>query len=169
MGSGKTFVGKALAQLSGFSFVDTDDLIEKKAGNSISDIFSQKGEDHFRKLESEICRELPALTGTVIATGGGIIQKKENRELLRQAGQVYFLESSIDHILNRIGNDKNRPLLNQKTKREKDLSQYERMHALLTTRAPLYKQTAHDSINSDIANIQEIAETIWTLYSSTIK
>ena len=78
MGSGKTEVGKRLAQRLGYAFLDTDKLIEEKTGKSISEIFREEGESSFRELETEVIKNLSGITGYIISTGGGIVIREEN-------------------------------------------------------------------------------------------
>ena len=97
-GSGKTTVGKALARKLGREFVDTDDIIKERHGD-ISEIFRQKGEQHFRELESEVILEISAKCGLVVATGGGAVLKGENVFRLRQNGRIYFLDRPLEQIV----------------------------------------------------------------------
>lgn len=118
MGTGKSSVGRALARRLGLKYLDTDDLIEKKAGMSIPDIFETGGEPRFRALEREVIKGLDivnvsdeATTGIVLSTGGGAILDKGNRALLRAFGIVICLKASVDTILRRVGAGDERPLL----------------------------------------------------------
>lgn len=97
--SGKTTVGKIIAQKLGFSFVDTDELIVEKEGRSIVDIFANDGEQYFRNCETEAIRETAKKQSLVIATGGGAVLKKENIELLKENGKIYFLDRPLDLLL----------------------------------------------------------------------
>src|SRR3990170_4632253 len=92
MGSGKTEVGKRLAKRLGYTFMDTDLLIEEKTGKSISDIFSKDGELFFRDIETLILTELSGINEHVISTGGGIVTKKENILLLKKTGFIIWLK-----------------------------------------------------------------------------
>jgi len=97
-GSGKTTVGKLLAQKLDCPFVDTDSEIEKIAGMSIPDIFAKQGEKGFREIESSVIKGVGRRTGTVIATGGGAVLSAENRAALRQNGLVVFVKRSLDAL-----------------------------------------------------------------------
>ena len=112
MGTGKTVVGKFLAQKLGNDFIETDEKIESKQGKKIVDIFSQNGEEYFRALEKEIIRELSTQKDLVISCGGGLICNPENLELLKKTGLVFCLKASAETIYERTKKDKNRPLLN---------------------------------------------------------
>jgi len=95
-GSGKSFYGRALAQLLSWKFIDTDELIVKKEKQTIPEIVQKNGWHYFRKLEKELVKELSPLDEHIIATGGGIIIDKENEELLRQNGKIIFLYRTIE-------------------------------------------------------------------------
>ena len=114
MGTGKSTIGQALAVRLGWTFLDTDLEIERRAGISIPEIFTRHGEKHFRNLERQLCRELISRQGTVIATGGGMPLDPENRKLLSSAGIVLCLRRSSEEILARIGNNGGRPMLEGK-------------------------------------------------------
>jgi shikimate dehydrogenase len=97
--SGKSTVGKRLAELTGKQFIDTDNEIVKEEGAEISDIFATKGESYFRDLEAKIVEEVSKLNGYVIATGGGAILREENRDNLKQNGKVYFLDRDLELLV----------------------------------------------------------------------
>lgn len=98
-GSGKTTIGTALAELTGRTFVDCDDLIPEYAGGkSIQDIFAQDGEDAFRKIETTVLQEVSKQSGLVIATGGGVVTRPENLPLLRQNSITVLLHRSIEDL-----------------------------------------------------------------------
>lgn len=151
--SGKTTVGKALAQHLGFPFFDTDQWIVEKTGLSIPAIFAQQGEPAFRAFETEALKTLLCHDKVVIATGGGIIKKEENRQLLREKAFVLYLDVSVTAQLLRTQEDRSRPLLNVPNKEEV----LERLHH---ERDPLYREIAHQIIDADqplASLIREIA------------
>ena len=113
MGCGKSTVGKNLARLCDYRFLDTDEYIVNKQGTSINEIFAAKGEEAFRDMETECIKELiEALDGgMVISTGGGMPVREQNRELLKQLGMVIYLRVKPETVYNRIKGDKSRPLL----------------------------------------------------------
>ncbi|MBI5043392.1 MAG: shikimate kinase [Nitrospirae bacterium] len=113
MGTGKSTVGKMLAEDYGLDFVDTDELIEKKAGGKrISEIFEESGEAYFRKIENDIIRDVSLRENTVISTGGGAIADKENLALLKRKSIIICLTARPEVILERIRKEEGiRPLL----------------------------------------------------------
>ena len=111
MGSGKTTVGRILAERLNRKFIDLDDEIEKKTETTISKIFADYGERHFRKLETSSLRKVLSGENLIISCGGGIILKEQNRKLLKSC-LVILLEAKPETIIQRLENDSNRPLLN---------------------------------------------------------
>ena len=133
MASGKSVVGKKLSKKMNLDFFDTDESIENKAGASISWIFEIEGESSFRKRESDVFSELIELDNCVISTGGGIVLKKENRDLLKRQ-MVVYLEVSIQTQLERTLSDEKRPLISNKVNKEEALRQ------IAKERIPFYEE-----------------------------
>jgi shikimate kinase len=158
MGSGKTSVGKRLAECLTYQFRDTDQLIEQKAGVTIRQIFADYGEDYFRNIETELLKEmLPSLEKTVLSTGGGLPLREENAALLKKSGYVIYLKAGIQTTVNRLKNDTTRPLLQGEELEEK-------VERLLELRTPVYEKAAHKMIVTDGKTIEEIVHTIMELY-----
>ena len=111
MAVGKSAVGRHLARRLKRRFVDLDRVIEKSAGSKVRQIFSEKGELYFRKLEKEALAQVLGQEGQVIATGGGVIMDEENLNLLRENAFLICLTASADVLLKRAGNGAKRPLL----------------------------------------------------------
>ncbi len=111
MGTGKSEVGRRLAQRLGRSFVDTDQLVEERAGKRIAAIFADEGEVAFRSLEHAAVDEAAGRGGVVIAVGGGAVLDPENVRILRAAGTLVYLTARPEVILSRVGDAKSRPLL----------------------------------------------------------
>ena len=151
MGSGKSSITRELSHALGYPMVDTDALIIKRAGKPIRQIFEDEGEDAFRDLESIILRDLEKSQPTrrIIATGGGVIVRPENREILRRLGFVVWLVVSAGEIIRRTGKNKDRPLLNTE-------DQEETIERLLKDRHELYRCTAHQEIETDDLTFPEI-------------
>jgi len=112
MGSGKSTAGKMLAEKLDWSFIDTDSLIEKRAGQSITDIFKNKGEPYFRELECSIIKEISTSSSCIISTGGGCLEREENILNLKQNGVLFYLYAPPEVLYERIKEDNTRPLLN---------------------------------------------------------
>ncbi|MGF1478470.1 MAG: shikimate kinase [Cyanophyceae cyanobacterium] len=132
MGTGKTTVGRLLAQRLSYRFFDTDDLVERVTKQTISEIFKHQGEESFRRLESQVLAELSAYTQSAIATGGGIVLKQLNWSYLHH-GLVVWLDAPVEILVQRLANDTSRPLLS-----EVDLAH--KLSSLLKERRSLYAQ-----------------------------
>lgn len=152
MGTGKSSVGRLVADQLRFDFLDTDELIETRAGQSITEIFAQNGEPAFRELEHQLVTELATRTRTVIATGGGLPMNPANLDLLKQHALVICLWASPDKVFERVHNQTHRPLLHQPDPRTK-------IRALLTAREPIYRQ-ADVLVNSEFRSIREVAQQV---------
>ena len=152
MGSGKTTVGKVLADFLGCPFMDLDDLIVKKAGKSIPDIFAQDGEEAFRQLEAKILRqqvEKYAESTVVLALGGGALLAPASASLLHEKTVCIYLRASLVTLLSRLdGETAGRPLA--------DAAFADRLAA----REPIYEETAHVTIDTDGLTPDEVADEI---------
>lgn len=149
MGTGKSTIGRSLSQILSYPLIDTDQLIEKQQGRSIPKIFEEAGEDAFRDMETALLRSLLNQSGHIISTGGGIIVREENRQLLRKMGYVIWLVASPEEIHNRTSRNNSRPLLITKDPAGT-------IRKLLETRIPLYKECAHLAIETNQLNFDEI-------------
>ncbi len=136
MGTGKTSVGRRLACVLKRDFFDSDFEIVARTGVAIDHIFDVEGEAGFRQRESQMLEDLCKIPNVVIATGGGIVIKPENRELLKQGSFVVYLSSSIEQLVKRTAHSKSRPLLEQSSNREQTLRD------LLSARESLYQEVA---------------------------
>ncbi len=135
MGAGKTTVGRVLARHYGCDFFDSDHEIEARTGVKIPLIFEIEGEAGFRKREETAIAELTALSGIVLATGGGAVLSPANREALRRHGMVIYLRGTPEHLFERTRHDRNRPLLQTGNPLEK-------LRELYRQRDPLYREIA---------------------------
>lgn len=135
MGAGKTTVGKIMAKHLHKVFYDSDHEIEHRTGVNIPLIFELEGEAGFRKRESATIEELAQLQDIVLATGGGAILAKQNRDILSQRGTVIYLRAHPEELFHRTRGDKNRPLLQTDDPRAK-------LERLFAERDPLYKEIA---------------------------
>jgi shikimate kinase len=151
MGTGKTVVGKVLAEKLGREFVEMDSLIERKAGKTIPQIFQEDGEVRFRELEIEVAREVSAKKNAVIACGGGVVLNKINIDRLRQECLIIYLTASPGAILKRTsGNESERPLLKTDDKARQ-------VRELLRFRKPFYERAADIKINTSKLTIDAVA------------
>ncbi|MFH1783249.1 MAG: shikimate kinase [Candidatus Omnitrophota bacterium] len=155
MGTGKTAVGRALSKKLNREFLELDEMIEKKEGVSIKEIFDKKGEPYFRKIEKEAVKEASEKDGVIVSAGGGAVIDEENRSNLKHNGILISLEASSDVILDRTKGRKSRPLLNVPDPKE-------RIEELLQKRAPFYKK-ADFFINTEKLTIDQVVEKITSL------
>lgn len=155
MGCGKTTIGKHLARIGKYSFVDTDEEIETQQGRSISEIFATDTEEAFRDMETAYLKQLLAdkKEGMVLSTGGGMPLREENRALLQQLGTVVYLKTRPETVYDRIKGDTKRPLLQC----EDPLT---RIKEMLEKRVPIYSEAACYTIEADELKQGEIAELI---------
>ena len=157
MATGKTTIGKELVKsLSpSYKFVETDNLIEKMAKKTIPEIFSQKGETFFRKLEAKACKKVASMKKVVISCGGGVILNKKNIVNLKKNCYLILLKADIDTIYNRIikdGKDR-RPLINKKNPKNE-------IKKLMKVRKSLYEKYADFSIETNNKKSEEIVKEI---------
>ncbi len=156
MGVGKSSVGIQIARKTGRRWYDTDIVISDRHG-SISDIFEYYGEAHFRALETEVVRELSDRDDLVISTGGGLVLKSENNELLKKNGRIFFMRASFETLLTRVRADETRPLL-------KDNGRIaDKLRELLFERTPIYEAVADRIVDTDGRTVEEIADEIVAL------
>ena len=115
MGCGKSTIGKAVAKELNYQFIDMDNVIQERCGMSIEQIFDRYGEEHFRDVESQTAEDLGKNQCSVIATGGGVVLRKQNIDSLRKNGYIFFLDTPIETIENRMSLLAGRPLLINKS------------------------------------------------------
>ena len=152
MGTGKTAVGRLLAEKLRRRFIELDSVIEKKAGKSIPEIFVADGEIAFRELEIKATKEAARTKRTVIACGGGIVLDKENIRIMKETGTIICLSASTEVILKRTLGFIHRPLLNVKRPDEK-------IEILLKFRAPFYAQADY-TIDTSNLSIEDVVKKI---------
>ncbi|HVL01968.1 MAG TPA: shikimate kinase AroK [Dongiaceae bacterium] len=153
MGAGKSTIGRQLAQLLNYEFVDSDHEIEARTGADIPWIFDVEGEDGFRKREEAVIEELTQRQGIVLATGGGVVIREANRRAISSRGIVVYLKTSIEQQLARTAKDRKRPLL-QHAEPRKVLTE------LMKIRDPLYLEVADHVVDTDASNIKDVATQI---------
>ncbi|WP_039915311.1 shikimate kinase AroK [Cellvibrio mixtus] len=160
MGAGKSTIGRLLASELGFNFRDSDRVIEERTGADIPWIFDMEGEEGFRERETAVLQELATDHDTVVATGGGIVLREQNRLLMKSAGFVCYLTASIDQLVERTARDKKRPLLQVENPRQKIID-------LLALRDPLYQNAADFIVNTDRRSPKTVAQEIASLVLNT--
>ena len=143
--SGKSTIGRCVATELNMPFYDSDKVIEERTGVDISWIFNLEGEEKFRRRETTVIREFAQQKGIVLATGGGAILCRRNREALRNQGVVVHLSTSIDVILERTQSSRQRPLLSGDDPQET-------LDNMTHERLPLYLQIADVTFESDVVN-----------------
>ena len=155
MGTGKTVIGAKLAEVLNKEFFEMDELIVKKAGKSIPEIFGEDGEIRFREYEMEVCKEASQRKNIVIACGGGVVLNKINLDYLKQSSIVVCLKSSPEVIFQRISKDgkETRPLLNKPDPMKE-------IHDLLEFRAPFYNAATDHQIDTSNLTVDEVVEKI---------
>ncbi|MDI6870008.1 MAG: 3-dehydroquinate synthase [Bacillota bacterium] len=151
MGSGKSTVGRLVAEAAGLAFLDTDEEIERRTGRPVRAIFADQGEEEFRRVEAEVVAEAAARRGQVIATGGGVVLREGNLEALRRTGLVVALTARTDALWERVGAS-DRPLLAV----DQPLQRFEE---LLRLRAPLYAR-ADVVVDTTDLDPREVAATV---------
>ncbi len=152
MGTGKTSVGRLVADQLHFHYLDTDEMIQAATGKSIADIFSREGEPAFRALEEKTVAELAVKTKTVISAGGGLPVNPANLASLKAHALVVCLWASPEKIWERVKNQTHRPLLHGADPQQK-------IRNLLAAREPHYKQ-ADVLINTELRSLREVAQQV---------
>ena len=157
MGVGKSTIGRKLCKKLKLDFVDLDDIIEEKAGQSISEIFSQNGESDFRKFESKCLKEVATRRGQVIALGGGALLENENRSVVNASGTLVYLKASIDVLIDRVRHKAHlRPLL--KDKKPEELRTY--MIDLFRMRENIYESASLIIMTDDLTQDQVVEKVL---------
>lgn len=152
MGTGKTSVGRLVAEHLQFEFVDTDELIQSATGRTITEIFASDGEPAFRALERRVVAEMAGRAKTLISTGGGLPAQPGNLASLKTHALVICLWASPEKIWERVCHQSHRPLLNDPDPRGK-------IRELLAVREPFYKQ-ADVLVNTDLRTLREVASQV---------
>lgn len=151
MGAGKTTIGKYLAQHLKLTFADTDTEIEARTGADIPWIFEIEGEEGFRDREQQVVEEMSQWDAVVLATGGGVVLRPENRRALASRGFVIYLYATVEEQFKRTRRDRKRPLL-QNADPEQTLRE------LMAVRDPLYREIADHIIETDDCSPRTVAQ-----------
>jgi shikimate kinase len=158
-GTGKTTIGRILAQRLRREFVDADEYLERKTGKLIKDIFAEGGEVLFRDIEMQVIAELCLLDDRVIATGGGAVLREENIRRLRKNGILIYLNADADTVYKRIREDK---LAAQRRPNLTDRGRYQEVEYLLEYRRPLYDKAADFVLDTAVISPNDAAGKIIT-------
>jgi len=150
MGAGKSSVGCCLQRRTGLALLDTDEIVSSKFGMSIPEIFAKHGENKFREAEAKALRAMAVPNHTIIVTGGGIVLRQENVELLRRMGVIVWLDGNEDTLFARASRKRNRPLLQTKNPR-KTFSQ------IFDARRSLYADIADVHVDASVLTDDEVA------------
>ena len=152
MGTGKSAIAREISKKLNFHHIETDEMIEKREGMKISEIFEKKGEPYFRKLEHKMLKEIcqTATEKAVISTGGGMPVSDLNRDLLKSLGYVVWLKTTKEETFKRVSNDDNRPLLSGGEVEFKILT-------LMEERDPIYQEVSQFKIDTEGLSISEIS------------
>jgi shikimate kinase len=153
-GTGKTVVGELLAERLGMTYIGMDAQIVKKAGMSIPEIVEKSGWPGFRDMESQVARELAGLDNLIIDTGGGVIERPENIEMLQTNARIFWLKASVDAIVSRIQEDTQRPALIAGKTFTQEVAE------VMEQRTPKYQSAAHQEIDTDPLTPEQVAEKI---------
>jgi shikimate kinase len=152
-GSGKSTVGRQLARRLQVPFSDSDHIIEQRLGCSIREYFEREGEASFRDLEQAVIDELTQTMSGVLSTGGGVVLRPPNRDNLSGRTHVIYLNSSPEELFRRLRHDKNRPLLQV-------ADPLQRLRDLYAVRDPLYRETAHFSVDTGRPSVASLVNMI---------
>lgn len=158
MGAGKSTIGRLLASELDFQFLDTDHIIEERSGANIAWIFDVEGEQGFRDRETGVLAEVILADRAVIATGGGIVLRQENRELLKASNMVIYLTASLDQLIKRTFKDKKRPLLQVDDPKSK-------IKEIFEYRDPIYREVADHVIVTDGSSSKHVVQRISEIIS----
>lgn len=150
MGAGKSTVGDCLRRRTSLKLFDTDEIVTSRFGMPISEIFSRHGEDKFRDVETETLQALATDEPLVVVTGGGIVLRQENLELLKRLGTVVWLEANEKTLFKRASQTGDRPLLQRKKPRQV-------FAQMLQARRPLYARIADIRIDTSVLTDEEVA------------
>ncbi|MEN8760995.1 MAG: shikimate kinase AroK [Thiogranum sp.] len=153
MGAGKSTIGRQLARCLKLKFVDSDRTIEIRTGVDIPLIFELEGEPGFRKRERKVIDELTTEPGIVLATGGGAVMDRLNRQHMASRGCVIYLHTSVEQQLQRTAHDRNRPLLQTANPKQK-------LQELTEVRDPLYREIADWIIETDGCRVRDVVQQI---------
>ena len=153
MGTGKSTIAAAFGEKYGMEVVEMDEILVQREGMSISDIFTQSGEEYFRSLETQFLGEMRRETNKIVSCGGGVVLRKENVVLMRENGKIVLLTASPEEILERVKNDSDRPILQGR-------KNIEAIKELMAGRRTKYEDAADIIVQTDGKSKDKICEEI---------
>jgi len=153
MGAGKSSVGRCLQRRTGLDMYDVDDIVASKFGISIPEIFLRHGEERFRQVETEALCGLATMRQAIVVTGGGIVLRKNNAEILKRLGVIVWLDGDEETLFARASLKKDRPLLQAKHPRKA-------FSEILGARRPLYARLANIRVDTSVLTDEEVAVAI---------
>jgi shikimate kinase len=156
-GSGKTTVAAALAQRIGWTWIDADAQLERRAGKTIKQIFAEQGEKAFRDLESDVLADLIKLDRHIVALGGGVVLRNGNRKVLVGCGKIVWLQASAEALLARISGDATTAERRPNLTGQGGLAE---IRTLLAERTPIYASCADVTVDAEEKTADEIAQQI---------
>ena len=162
MGCGKSAIGRVLARMTYRRFMDTDALIVEQEGMPISQIFEERGEAYFRRVETEVLKKLTKEKKRIISCGGGVAMRTENVEEMRRGGHIVLLSAKPETILKRVARDENRPLL-------KGRKTIEGITELMEARLPHYQAAAYITVATDDRSMEDIAAEICRAFIPSVR
>lgn len=161
-GTGKSAIAAKLGKLLSLPRVSLDEEIVREAGKPIPEIVAASGWPFFRDMEERICRKFGGQDGLVIDCGGGVVEREANFESLRARGRVFWLRAVPATIVARIGGDQQRPSLTGSK------SFTEEVEEVLARREPLYQRIAHEHIDTDGRNVDDLAGVIAAQFRAVV-
>lgn len=167
MAAGKSTIAPILANTLGWKYFDLDKEIEKKAGQKIIELFKEKGETHFRKIESEILREISSEDNLIISLGGGTLLNPANLEFIRKAGKLVYLKSSVNSIFQRLKHKRDRPALFINDEFPDDENLMKKIEEMMKERKHIY-ESAEIIIDTDNLKVGQSVDMIAKLINQNI-
>ena len=162
-GTGKSAVGRLLADRLDLDFYDADEIVEKRGGQSIQKIVAAKGWEFFREREKDVIRELSGIDAAVIATGGGAVLDPENVRLLKHKGRLIWLDADAQTVIARMqadtSNEQRRPSLTGSEPADET-------GAVMAARAPFYREAADICVDTSVKSLDEIVDEICSKLAS---
>jgi len=165
-GAGKSTIGRRLADRLKMTFVDTDDLIEKRQGMPITDLVKSRGWGHFRKMENKIIEEISKKDHLIIAPGGGAVLDTDNVSALRRNGTMIWLKADRSTLLKRMKQD---PQTNMRRPTLTGKGTSEELKEILSLREPIYERASEIQIDTSSLDVETVVENILTVLNDKLE